>query len=407
MKKLFFSILVILIALIFSEFLLLLFCYFSPKLDFVLQQDPPVRIPDSKLEYRLNPADPQNDINGYRNASVPQIISVLALGDSQTYGWRVRREDAWPQQLGRLSLLDTYNMGVGGYGPIHSLLQLSEALALKPKVVIEAVFFGNDFYDSYKMVYKKNKFPDLKSPDASLKKLTGLDSINPISTPGSFGSVQTPEAPDFNLKSWIGRNSRIYGLIRSFIRKTGLNIYKEKPDITWGSDWEVLQNLARINSNRYWAFSGSKAKTIFDLENKGMAQKDPRIEEGFRITLEVLRKMNNECKSQNVKFLVVFLPTKFIVFKNLIQEEAKEIPPAYHLIVNDEEQFERRAEEFLKRENIEYIRPLPNLRELFLKADQPYFISANVHYSPSGQRTIAEAIARKLRAQDSQVASSE
>jgi hypothetical protein len=64
----------------------------------------PLSIKDEKLGWRPNPRTPGHDPIGFRNENVPEDVSVLAMGDSQTYGVGVSREQAWPQQLAGLGI---------------------------------------------------------------------------------------------------------------------------------------------------------------------------------------------------------------------------------------------------------------------------------------------------------------
>jgi lysophospholipase L1-like esterase len=86
---------------------------------------------------------------GLRSAEVAQpkpagVTRVLALGDSVTFGWGLRGEDAYPSQLA--SLLATLRpnprfevvyAGISGYGTWQQALWLAETgLALQPDVVV-------------------------------------------------------------------------------------------------------------------------------------------------------------------------------------------------------------------------------------------------------------------------------
>src|SRR6476620_1551944 len=69
-------------------------------------------VADPVLGQKLEPFTQEHDANGFRNDSVPQHAEVVVLGDSQTWGVNVKRQDAWPQQLSRLSERSVYNMGM-------------------------------------------------------------------------------------------------------------------------------------------------------------------------------------------------------------------------------------------------------------------------------------------------------
>src|SRR5713226_1276247 len=76
-----------------GEFLLLR-VFLNPA-DFLYLDDP-------ILGHRLAPYVTGHDALGFPNARVPERVDVVAVGDSQTYGWGATRENSWPQQLGRL-----------------------------------------------------------------------------------------------------------------------------------------------------------------------------------------------------------------------------------------------------------------------------------------------------------------
>jgi len=111
----------------------------------------------------------------------PAEADVVALGDLQTYGTGVKPQDAWPKQLEAMTAKTVYSMAYGGYGPVHSLILWDEALAFKPKIIIEAFYAGNDLYDSFKIIYNRGQFPEFKSSDALLqKRLREAEQSEPI-----------------------------------------------------------------------------------------------------------------------------------------------------------------------------------------------------------------------------------
>lgn len=86
---------------------------------------------------------------GLRNAEVDLakpagVFRILALGDSVTFGWGLRGEDAYPSQLASLlatlrpgQSFEVINAGVSGYGTWQQLLWLHDTgLSLQPDVVV-------------------------------------------------------------------------------------------------------------------------------------------------------------------------------------------------------------------------------------------------------------------------------
>lgn len=153
LKRLAFSLVLVLGLLLVGEGILQTLARSSRSIEAVLSVEP-VRstIQDRELGWRGNPAYPEHDQRGFRNASIPASPSLVALGDSQTYGSQVRPDQAWPRQLERLGAGDTYTMGFPGWGPAQELLELDEALALDPRSVVVALYTGNDLVDAYTFV---------------------------------------------------------------------------------------------------------------------------------------------------------------------------------------------------------------------------------------------------------------
>src|ERR1051325_2787661 len=131
-----------------------------------LVQDPGV-INDPVLVARYAPNAPGHDARGFRNAQALAKADVVALGDSQTWGVNVLAAGSWPQQLGRLSGLSVYNMGVGSYGPAQYLILTDQALRLSPQTIVVGLYVGNDLYDAYNLTYRNDAFADLRLPQPS------------------------------------------------------------------------------------------------------------------------------------------------------------------------------------------------------------------------------------------------
>ena len=79
--------------------------------------------------------------------------TVVIQGDSFIFGPNVKLDETISAVLQRL-LRDAFqviNMGVVGYGPDQSLVQLqTQVLDMKPEIVVLGVFAANDFNDMYK-----------------------------------------------------------------------------------------------------------------------------------------------------------------------------------------------------------------------------------------------------------------
>lgn len=136
---------------------------------------------NARLGSRPNPLYMEHDKKGFRNLKVPSKADIIALGDSQTYGNGVDREEAWPSQLQSMTHKTVYNMSFGGYGPGHYLQLWDEALTLKPDTVMVAFYAGNDLFDSFDIVYRWGQLSELKNKDPEIQnKILKLQQIDPI-----------------------------------------------------------------------------------------------------------------------------------------------------------------------------------------------------------------------------------
>lgn len=110
---------------------------------------------DKTIIYKLKPgSNPDIDKSGFRlNGSDKRREggrNILILGDSFAFGSNVEASDTIAAQLeGKLGpKFNVINMGVSGYGPDQSLVQLKElAGKLSPETVVLTLFPTNDFED--------------------------------------------------------------------------------------------------------------------------------------------------------------------------------------------------------------------------------------------------------------------
>lgn len=87
---------------------------------------------------------------------------IWILGDSITYGWSVNDEEAYPWLLQeRFPDYEVVNFGVSGYGTLHSLIQLREALSSgqPPRVVILAYAAWHDVRNTFIRIRRKMLAP--------------------------------------------------------------------------------------------------------------------------------------------------------------------------------------------------------------------------------------------------------
>lgn len=352
-------------------------------------------IPDDRLGWRGNPQYPEHDPLGFRNRSVPKEPVVIAFGDSQTYGVTVSREQAWPQQLEQLGGPTTYNMAFSGWGPTQSVLLLGQALQLKPKLIVEAFYAGNDLVDSFTGVYIRGQLPELKARDSgALRSIAEAEKADPWANkfvnPISLEAGKKDKRPPTNAAEWLAR-TRLYGLWRA-----------AKRAYTRTANSGDLDDENRSQSDDdHPLFESGPLKTVFAPSYRFVALDlaDPRVAEGLRISLESLRLLSERSTAANVGFAVLLVPTKELAFKDAVARGGGQPSPTYQTLIEDEELFWQRTRDYLAAHQIRSIDALPTLRASIERGEQPYGEVADGHPNPLGQRLIAELVKTEVERQ--------
>jgi lysophospholipase L1-like esterase len=384
-KLVVFSAITFLLTIVVAEGILNLLAAGIPSVGAVLTPAPiRMAVTDPVLGWRGNPDYPEHDRLGFRNRNVPREAAVVALGDSQTYGTGVDRDEAWPQQLERLIGQRTYHLAFPGWGPIQGLVLLEAGLPVQPRLVISALYAGNDLADAYLAVYPRAQRPELRSTDERvLQAIADQERRDSWATKMARGiSIEPSEPPWFSVE-----NTRVYGLWRAIQR--GFARATSAPE----QDDERTQDDAtypQFNNGRLW--------TTFDPGYRLVAldPADPRIVEGLRITLATIEAQSEHARAQGAQFVVLLIPTKELVFRQAVAGSSVEASTDFLALMAYEATFWETTRSELTSRGIPYIDALPTLRSQVESGTQPYPRSTNGHPNRSGQRALAELVRGEL-----------
>ena len=397
-KNIIFVIFTLFISLLFMEISLQILSITSSTVNQVLSPQASQNLNvviNERLGKRPKPNLPGHDKHGFRNKTVPSKSDIVALGDSQTYGTHVKAKNTWPHQLGETSGSTVYNMAFGGYGPTHSLTLWPEAIEFKPAVIIEAFYFGNDLFDSFNHVYNLGQWEELKTTDSALlESINKFESQKPIlnlaSEAYNFG-MSPSGSKKTGIKNFTRNNLKLYAFFQS-AKHILINKIKNTPD-NWLL-WQMAKTFAWLNKEYCQPFSSSYGKTILTSKYRLIAlnQKDPRIEEGLEISLKAIKKMNDFAKKGGIKYMVLLIPTKELVFKNLVELDKAYIRNDFDILITNEELAREKAAIFFQKQNIDYIDSLPALRSQLLSGESPYRSIPDGHPNRYGHKAIADLI---------------
>jgi lysophospholipase L1-like esterase len=120
---------------------------------------------------------------------------------------------------------------------------------------------------------------------------------------------------------------------------------------------------------------------------------DVRIAEGLKVSLRAIQAMHDLATAQRIKLIVVLIPTKEYVFRDVQHKLSKD----YAVLVENEEQLWREAKDYFDHHGIEYVDALPALHEELANHIQPYPSTQDGHPNHRGHRAIAQAVASIVR----------
>lgn len=349
----------------------------------------PKTIPDPVLGARLAPNAVGHDSNGFRNASVRARVDVIALGDSQTWGVNAQSVDAWPQQLEKLSGRSVYNMGVGGYGPIHYWMLTDEALSFAPKVVVVGLYFGNDLYDAYALAYNNERFAELRSQQIS-------DQIK-VDTIRSRSQVFADEEKNFHNN--YGRSSpsgwsfwlREHSAVGRLLNRNGL--WPGATDI----DYEIDKAWANTYPDHGAVCEDADVRTVFTPAYRLTAIDfdDPRVVEGLRITKETLSRTQQKVEGRGSQLLVLLIPTKEAVYADLMRNAGR-LNGNYARLVEMEGRARDEVVSWCAAKHVKCVDALPDLRAALTRHERIYPSTTESHPTAAGYRVLGATVKSAL-----------
>lgn len=350
----------IIISLVLGEFM---FRAVLDPVDYLL----PKIVFDPVLNHRVDPGSGGHDSWGFRNTERPRTSSIVAIGDSMTYGISADSKHSWPALLARKLGKPVYNMGLGGYGPVHyySLLK-DKAVLLKPKMVIIGFYFGNDLMDTYNIVYSNDNWKHLR------KHITRetLDARG-------FVPAAAPKKRLFgDLRSWFSRNSILYRIV------TSLKIFDFIRNREFSSR---VKNVITLDVNRIpLLFNPAQRLSLLALD-------DPRLSEGLETAKSIFTDIKSFTDERGIRLVVLLIPTKEQVYLNQLKA-ASLAPPdsALARLSGFETQTRNIMSAFFKSNDIEVIDLLPSLAKAARK--EALYPFNDGHPNAKGYAVIARVI---------------
>lgn len=313
---------------------------------------------------------------GFRNKRVPSKADVVAIGDSHTFGNTAAMNDAWPSVVARMTGLEVYNLGLGGYGPNQYYhLLTTKAVQLHPKWVVCGLYMGDDFENAFSITYGLDYWSSLRSG-----KWNNVDAdIWGVSESLVWGA---------DVRNWLSENSLIYrivahgpliGMVKESIR------FRETSS---NSDPNTTSLLIEDKNIR-------EAFRPIGISNR-LDQTNAQVTEGMRITVHLLKEMDKVCKQEGCRLVVVIIPTKETVFSEYLEKNTKiHLHEVLDRLIANERLAKQTLVESLADSGIAHIDTLPALKQSV--GNQLYAqTTRDMHPSKNGYRVIGEVVAQYL-----------
>ncbi|MCA8965684.1 MAG: hypothetical protein KDC48_12440 [Planctomycetes bacterium] len=244
---------------------------------------PAVLVADARLGHVVQPGTGESDAWGFRNAAVPERADALFIGDSQSWGFFVEREQAYPAVFAAQTGMACYQMANGGYGPVRYRELVRRGLQLRPKLVVVGFYFGNDLWDAYDGAGLVGA-EDLRDPRRK------YEAPRPPEPGGKASPNWTMASVDLLLErsrliGWIGDTVKapLRGQASLLDAQAGAVPFTEAPVATM-----LLPDYRR---------------PALDLGNEGIA-------DSLRIAEKCLRDIAADCRAAGARCLLLAIPTK-------------------------------------------------------------------------------------------------
>jgi len=375
-KSILIPIIWIIILLILSEVSLRLF-YPQPIFKHtVIESIPPIFNESSYFPWELKPLTKTQHISvtdefnvsininslGYRDYEFTKnkpndTYRILAIGDSTTYGFGVEINETYIKILEKFlnekEDKKYYIINAGfksGRGPDTEYLFIKkEGISLNPDMIIVGFFMENDFRDYRENTWELDSLEDINK---IRPKDTYVDSNNKLRNVGN-GSTGSIKGELYKINVYLSFHSHLYILFKNNFRNILITIQNGKPE-----------------------------PSIYSLNYP------ERVEKDIEATLGLLLKMKKIADENNIKLVILIIPTKDQVYNYKIRDNENNLLnwTKPNTILKD----------FGAKNNIKIIDILPHLGEYMRYSKESIYFKIDPHWNKNGNYIVGKSLYEEL-----------
>ncbi len=330
------------------------------------------RILDNRLEYKVDPKLKDIDEHGFRNYASTEPIEIVAIGDSHTFGNNVQSQDSWPQQLASMLNKRVYNFGMGGYGILQYKALFDDAMLLKPKYLVLGLYLMNDLHTACQMIAKLPYWQNWAVQN----------NINTSICPKYEDEQATRSFPSLNVT-----NIAIISAFKFLVKLP--------------MEFEITSLLKKLGFEKdILIINDDKNKTLIDfgiiVKRKNYLNK-PEVKFGLEIAKIILQDAKVMLDKKNIKFGVVFLPSKQRAYYDYLLGKHFTLPDVYHEMVRNELMLTEKLANTMTKAGIPFIDAKPYVEQTLYDRENVYPSHTDGHPLEPGYRAYALAAANMIK----------
>jgi hypothetical protein len=291
-----------------------------------------------------------------------KVYRILVLGDSFTQAIQVPLEATFHKQLetllnqqNRVVSYEVINAGVGNWGTGQELLFFRhEGYKYSPNLVMLVFFVGNDVLDNS---------VTLSSAQLEHRPFFSYRYANNSLGPVMYAD-KTREENAISLTKAVLRNSRVY--------------------------WLARNRLMRLPAVSKFLVEQGIMTNLSDSYSIHLSDYSPELEEGWAVTLALIKQLRDEVEAQDANLVVVIIPSIAQVDEDMWELVRDTYLPAGAEANPDKP--DTILLNFLEEEGSSYLHLLPHFREQPTQLRERLYFRHDGHWDVAGHRLTAQLI---------------
>jgi hypothetical protein len=289
-------------------------------------------------------------------------------------------------------------MALGGYGPAQYMLLLQDSLKFSPGLIIVGLYLGNDIVDAVDRVYAADVHADLRS-SGDAASFPEKDQLWEEQTEISDRFVKeyllnrsSPKELHRVVSFWLLNKSAMF---RYFCSAGWMRFFdpwvhrRTEAAIAWANEFPELGSVYKDGK-----FS-SVLTTNYRLGLLDLSKR--RIQEGVRLTQEIIIGMNNITRSEGINFMIALIPTKESACLTIKEKQEKHLKRIEADLLKNESKIREILTEVMIANNVPHIDVTNDLVQGVEAGEMIYRGDDDGYPMPQGYRRIAQSIYKAMK----------